>query len=563
MYIDTMAVRSRQPRAGRLLAAMLGLALVSGCAPSGAARGDAPPLAALDPATLFELEPVAGWQPPAWSPSTGVTLGEVPEPGAQSGDDTPDEAAPPGTGDTELGLVTARIRNDEIGLSARYVELPMAHPFNERMEALVQLAIDETSGTHSPQVYPVSAKLGARGCVPGSLGWSAERVLQDPATGPAGGVGTALTCEVFGAFGELLEVGVRVVTGRAPSGGATEILSHRVYRLYANVADGTLREQLDRWSSDASPDLWERTIAELRRASGGLSQAPISDPDDEQLALARAALDTARTLPNGDIVVTVGAGLAAPELTGLGAAARNEPIEVTVAAEIADGWLTDEMHEFQQQRTQPFVGLPAWNAQVPVNCALAACIAITFDDGPSAFTPELLDMLAAHRAGATFFMQGRSIEQHPDTVVRASSEGHELASHTMTHPRLPKLPLDEAASEVRDAATLITELTGAPVTSFRPPYGEVNDKIIDEVGLPAVLWSIDTNDWKEPGTRALIDRAVTPARPGDIVLFHDTHETTVRAADALLTGLADRGFTPVTLTQLFGGTLPEGKVRSR
>ncbi len=81
--------------------------------------------------------------------------------------------------------------------------------------------------------------------------------------------------------------------------------------------------------------------------------------------------------------------------------------------------------------------------------------------------------------------------------------------------------------------------------------------------MPAILWNVDTNDWREPGQAALVERSAGSAGPGDIILFHDTHSDTVEAAGAVVRGLRDRGLELVTVTQLFGGQVPGGKVRSR
>jgi peptidoglycan/xylan/chitin deacetylase (PgdA/CDA1 family) len=95
---------------------------------------------------------------------------------------------------------------------------------------------------------------------------------------------------------------------------------------------------------------------------------------------------------------------------------------------------------------------------------------------------------------------------------------------------------------------------------YRPPYGALNQKVLDAVGQPAILWSIDTLDWKKPGREELVRRSVGAADPGDIILFHDIHAETVENADVVIRGLRDRGFTLVSVTQLFDGKVPKGRV---
>ena len=190
-------------------------------------------------------------------------------------------------------------------------------------------------------------------------------------------------------------------------------------------------------------------------------------------------------------------------------------------------------------------------------------MAVTYDDGPSELTPQLLDTLAAERGRATFFMLGSKATANPEVVMRATAEGNEVATHTINHPDLTMIPLPEAKAQVLDSAAAISSISGMPVTMFRPPYGEVNAEILQEVGIPSILWNIDTNDWRLPGQQALVDRSAAVAEPGDIILFHDTHDDTVAAAGAVVRGLHDRGLELVTVTQLFSGHIPAGRVSAR
>jgi len=133
----------------------------------------------------------------------------------------------------------------------------------------------------------------------------------------------------------------------------------------------------------------------------------------------------------------------------------------------------------------------------------------------------------------------------------------------MSHPELTKLPVPAAVAQVKDAAAIIANAAGVPVTMYRPPFGAINDKLLHAVGMPAVLWSVDTNDWQDPGQDALVERSVPALKPGGIVLFHDTHEDSVSVAGRVIDGLWDRGFTLVTVSELFGGSVPAGKVFAR
>lgn len=544
-------------RGGRIraLAAVLAAsALLVGCAP----------------------EAVPGWAPPAPRAVPGVSLASAPiddaaSPGeasdAGSGEGADPQVSPaqnPAEGLTAagLGLVAGRLRNDALPFAARYVLIPGVPAFTERVDGVLRSAIAATGLPYAPQAHPAGAGLGDRGCVPGSAAWPAAEVLSRPETGPAGGAGTAVTCELTAAFGSTIAVTLRVVAG-GPEGVTTDEL----HPLMVDVASGAVSEGVARWSEAAPAELWARAVELLRQRAGGLSSAPVLAPDEAQLALAAGALQAAgadgTAQRDGGLLVTLPAGVASPELAGLGIDATAEPTALLVDEETVLGWSTPEWRALAEQAAQPFSGVMASAASMPVDCSLVPCVALTYDDGPSGYTPQLLDVLAAQQASATFFLIGRSVPGGADTVRRAVAEGHELASHTMGHPDLTTLPPAAARAEVRDAAALIEQTAGVPVTMFRPPYGAVNTAIIAAVGMPAILWSVDTKDWQDPGIDALVDRAVNGVAPGGIVLFHDTHADSVSAAAAVIEGLRDRGFEPVTVTELFGGAVPAGRVSAR
>lgn len=497
--------------------------------------------------------PAAGWQPPAMPVVEGVTLlasDAEPIPAGDGSAAAPDPA--------QLGLVGGRLRNDALPLAARFVYVPGVQAFNDRVDELLRQAISATGVAYAPEAHPVGAGLGERGCVAGSAAWPAADVLSRPETGPAGGTGTAITCDVTGAFGGLLAVTLRVVTG-----GPDAVSGDVSHRLLADVANGTVSELGDRWSEAAPAELWGRATELLRLQAGALSEAPLAGPDEEQLQLATAALAAARSLPDGDVEVAMPAGLSSPELVGLGIPPTEEALALLVDAATVREWSSEEQRALLAASGEPFAGVTAAATSVPIDCALIPCVALTYDDGPSAYTPELLDTLQSERASATFFMLGRYASGNAATVQRVASEGHEIGSHTMNHPDLTKLSAAGARAEVLDAAAILRQLSAQPVGFFRPPYGAVNETVLQAVGLPAILWSIDTRDWQDPGPDALFERAVVQARPGAIVLFHDTHADSVRSAAAIIEGLRDRGFEPVTVTELFGGAVPGGRVSGR
>lgn len=183
------------------------------------------------------------------------------------------------------------------------------------------------------------------------------------------------------------------------------------------------------------------------------------------------------------------------------------------------------------------------------------CIAITFDDGPSAvLTPRLLDILKQRHIKATFFVLGQLVQEHPEIVSRAVAEGHEIGNHSWDHKALNKLGEGGLQHELADTSGEISKAAGKPVTLMRPPYGATNPRlnraIEKEYGMKVILWSVDPFDWKRPGPQAIEQRILSGTRPGSIILAHDIHPGTIEAMPATLDALLAKGYRFVTVSEL-------------
>ena len=160
--------------------------------------------------------------------------------------------------------------------------------------------------------------------------------------------------------------------------------------------------------------------------------------------------------------------------------------------------------------------------------------ALTFDDGPSPYTPQLLDVLAEYGIPATFFLLGRNALQYPDIVRRMLAEGHEVGNHTYTHPRLNRLGRLRQEQELQRTDAILRDLGAQPVL-IRPPYGLYNATtkgIAERMGASLILWSLDSNDWRRlpdsyADLRSTRGTVYAPGTLRGIFLFQDTHETTV------------------------------------
>ncbi|GAA4148158.1 polysaccharide deacetylase family protein [Actinomadura keratinilytica] len=193
----------------------------------------------------------------------------------------------------------------------------------------------------------------------------------------------------------------------------------------------------------------------------------------------------------------------------------------------------------------------------PVDCRRAKCVALTFDDGPGPYTGRLLDTLAAHGARATFFVVGGSAAVHRDLLRRQAAEGHEIGNHTQDHRDLERLAAIQVNTDVQETQLLVRDAVGRAPRLLRPPYGSTNGSVGEvaaSLGLVQVMWNVDVRDEVTSDPKAIADRTVSAARPGAVVLLHDTRRPTAEALPRILDRLARKGYRFVTVSQLMSGT---------
>ncbi len=176
-------------------------------------------------------------------------------------------------------------------------------------------------------------------------------------------------------------------------------------------------------------------------------------------------------------------------------------------------------------------------------------MALTFDDGPGERTGELLDVLERYNAHATFFMQGKNVNKYAEEIKRMKELECEIGNHSYDHPQLT-LEGDGGAGQIGKTNELLKEACGQSATVMRPPYGAINDYVSASVGMPMILWNVDTLDWQTMNAQMTIDNVLTNADDGDIVLMHDIHSPSVDAAIELIPRLINNGYQLVTVTEL-------------
>ncbi len=199
---------------------------------------------------------------------------------------------------------------------------------------------------------------------------------------------------------------------------------------------------------------------------------------------------------------------------------------------------------------------------VAVGTRRRRAIALTFDDGPSPYTPAVLRVLTRLHVPATFFVVGQQLHYFSGAVRSELRQGFEVADHTQNHAWLPRLNSSTQVAQIRDAAAGLRRL-GAPFPRlFRPPYGAYNRgtlQALRKLRMLMVLWSIDPGDWRRPGTNAIVANVLANSRPGAIVIMHDgggDRSQTVAALPAIIRGLRRRYYSLVSVPTLLAIDAP-------
>jgi peptidoglycan/xylan/chitin deacetylase (PgdA/CDA1 family) len=199
------------------------------------------------------------------------------------------------------------------------------------------------------------------------------------------------------------------------------------------------------------------------------------------------------------------------------------------------------------------------DAGIPIYCGggTQPYVALTFDDGPGPFAPQLVALLRQYHARATFFNIGRKAARKPRLVRLEASVGS-IGDHSYTHPNLITLPPAQIRSELARTQKAIRKATKRKVVLFRPPFGDNASEILQiarRLGMLEVMWNQDSGDASEastPSSQEIYQNLVDRVRAGGIVLMHED-EVVPRTLDALrmfLPVLEQEGLHAVTVPAL-------------
>jgi peptidoglycan-N-acetylglucosamine deacetylase len=156
------------------------------------------------------------------------------------------------------------------------------------------------------------------------------------------------------------------------------------------------------------------------------------------------------------------------------------------------------------------------------------------------------------------------LDEYKKVLQQIVVAGHQIADHSWDHRDFKKLSLADVAKEVSSTSKKIEELSGIKNLVVRPPYGSISDGILKIIHHPVIMWSIDSYDRKRPNTDSIIANATTWVRAGSVILMHDTYERSINSVPSIIQILKWKGFTFVTIDELFwSGWLENGKKYNR
>lgn len=190
-------------------------------------------------------------------------------------------------------------------------------------------------------------------------------------------------------------------------------------------------------------------------------------------------------------------------------------------------------------------------------------VALTFDDGPSWFTKEIIDLLKKYEYNATFFVLGNKLNvDYTDILKESINNGNEIGVHGFSHKSFTRLKTEALDEEITKSKKYVYNLTKYMPNLVRPPYGNINNNIRNLNLGPYILWNNDTLDWKLRDAKKIYERLINSIEENNIILMHDTYLTTYKALELILPYLKENNYEVVTISTLFsknGKTLENNK----
>jgi peptidoglycan/xylan/chitin deacetylase (PgdA/CDA1 family) len=231
----------------------------------------------------------------------------------------------------------------------------------------------------------------------------------------------------------------------------------------------------------------------------------------------------------------------------------NTIYDIRGSSKLLDANMTQFLDKWRSDTITPIQNRAYQNVYVNGNTNKKV-VALTFDDAPDENnTHKILDILKKHRVKASFFMIAATMnDENISSVNRAHDEGHLVLSHSFNHPRFTDLNETKIVTQLTQSSERIEAITGNYPLLFRPPYGSMNQQVINTIntsGFSTILWSLDSLDWTLKDPYAVANNVITNIRNGDIILMH-RNPTSVGSLEMILETLISIGYTFTTVDNM-------------
>ena len=181
-------------------------------------------------------------------------------------------------------------------------------------------------------------------------------------------------------------------------------------------------------------------------------------------------------------------------------------------------------------------------------------VALTFDAAWGADkTSGILDILDEYDYKATFFLVGFWIDKHPEMTKEIFERGHLIGNHSNNHLQMSKLSTAEIQTDLKVCNDKLKNITGEAPAYFRPPFGDYNNNLINQVELlnmQTIQWDVDSHDWMKKTSGQISERVLSRATDGSIVLFHNNSDYILEVLPIVILGLKNKGYEGVRLDDL-------------
>ncbi len=181
-------------------------------------------------------------------------------------------------------------------------------------------------------------------------------------------------------------------------------------------------------------------------------------------------------------------------------------------------------------------------------------ISISFDCAwGTDYTDKILDALDFYNVKCTFFVVQFWAEKYPDYLKKIAERGHEIGTHSKTHPKMSLLTASQIEEELKSSVAAIESVTGQKVRLFRPPFGDYDDEVIstaEKLGLYTIQWNVDSLDWKNLSAEQIAQRVIKKASSGSIILMHNNGLHTLESLPLIFTATQQKGLVYRPISEL-------------